>query len=78
MRGHLTETFKIINRISDYVRPFFNISPQMRNSLSRQISKTKSNNQLDFLRIFFEQIKLPNQIKNSESVENFKNWIEWF
>ena len=43
-------TFKIINRISNYSKPIFNISPQTGNSLLRQISKTKSINQ------FLEQI----------------------
>ena len=48
MRGDLIETFKIINGISKYGTSFFNISQRTGNLVSRQISKTKSTNQLDF------------------------------
>ena len=48
MRGNLIETFKIINEISNYGRYFFNFSLHIGNFQSRQISKTKSINQLDF------------------------------
>ena len=51
MRADLIETFKIINRISTYGRHIFNISPQTKYLLSRQISKSQSVNQLDFLLI---------------------------
>ena len=47
MNGDLIETLKIINGISNYVRHFFNISPQIGNLLSRQISKTKFTKPLD-------------------------------
>ena len=43
----MIETFEIINRISNYGRYFFNISPRTGNLLSRQISKiefTKQSN----------------------------------
>ena len=48
MRGDPIETFKIINGISNYGRHFFNISLLTGNLLSRQISKTKSINRLEF------------------------------
>ena len=49
MRGDLIETFKINDGIYNYNRHFFfNISFQTRNLQSRQISKTKSTNQLNF------------------------------
>ena len=50
---------------------FLNISPQTGNLQSRQISKTKSINQLDFFanRAIYFWNKLPNQIKNSNSVK---------
>ena len=48
MRGDLIETYEMIIEISNS-RQFFNISPWTGNLLSRQISKTKSPNQLNFL-----------------------------
>ena len=61
MRDDLIETFKIINGNSNYGRHFFNNSPRTGNLLSRQISQTKSTNELDFFSfllrenyIFFE------------------------
>ena len=41
-------SFKIHNGISNYSWHFLNISPQTRNLLSRQFSKTKSINQFDY------------------------------
>ena len=65
MRGDLIETFNIINGISNYGRYFFNISLWTRNLLSRQISKSKSINQLDFFayRVIYFLNKLLYQIK---------------
>ena len=73
MRGDLIETFKIME-ILIMADIFLNISPQTGNSLSRQIWKNKSTNQLDFLAIsvIYFWNKLPNQIKNSNTVENVK------
>ena len=48
MRGGLIETFKIINGNANYGRHFINIFLRTGNLLSRQISKTKSMNQLLF------------------------------
>ena len=52
MRGDLIEIFQIINGISNYDRYLFSISPWTVNFLSRQISKTRSINQLDFWRSY--------------------------
>ena len=51
MRVYLTEIFTIISGISNYDRHFLNISPQTSNLLSRQISKTKSTTNWNFLQI---------------------------
>ena len=48
MRGYLIETFKIINRISNYDRHFFNIFSQTEIFFCGLILKANSTNQLDF------------------------------
>ena len=80
MRVDLIETFKIINGISKYGKQFFNISERTGNLLSRQISKTKSTRQLDFFsnRVIKYWNKLPTDVKNSTSVNNFKNNLDKF
>ena len=55
-RGSQIETFRRINGISNYGRHFFNISPRTGNLLSREISKTKSTNQLDFFSLLVELV----------------------
>ena len=69
-----TMTFKIINGISNNGRHFFNIPTWTVNLLSRQISKIKSIDQLEFFanKVIYFWNKLPNQIKDSNSEENFK------
>ena len=80
MRWDLIETFKIINGISKYGSSFFNISQQTGNLVSRQISKTKSTKQLDFFsnRVINFWNKLPGYVKNSTSVNSFKNNLDKF
>ena len=46
MKGDVIENFKIVNEISNFGRHSLKISPSVGNLLSRQISKTKSINQL--------------------------------
>ena len=46
MRGNLIETFKIINRISNWGSQFFSIF-LLKQEIYYQISKTKSTNQMD-------------------------------
>ena len=73
MRGDLIECFKILNGISNYGRPFFNVSNRTNNLVS-----TSQN--LDF---FAERVrnywnKLPEYIKNKNSVNSFKNALDTF
>ena len=70
-KNDLIKTFKIINGISNYGGHFFNISPQTEKLLSRQISKSKSTNWLDFFanRVIYLWNKLSKQIKNCNSVK---------
>ena len=72
MIGDLIETLKI-NGIFSHGRYFFSISPGNGNFLSRQISKTKSTNQLDFFasRVIYFWNELPIQLKNGNG-ENKK------
>ena len=49
IRGDFIKTFKITDGFSNYGRHFFDISPQVGNLPSRQISKIKSTKQLDLL-----------------------------
>ena len=79
MTGEI-ETYKILNGVSNYGEAFFNISPRTGNLVSRQIAKTKSSNQLDFFsnRVISFWNKLPSNVKNSTSVNNFKNNLDKF
>lgn len=80
MRGDLIETFKILNGSSKYGAEFYNISPRTGHLVSRQISKTKSNKQLDFFsnRVIHYWNKLPSEVKNSTTTNNFKNNLDKF
>ena len=67
-----------LNGISNHKKHFFNISLLTGNLLSREISKTKSVNKLDFFvsRMIYFWNKWPNQIKNNNSVKNLRlNWM---
>ena len=70
MGGDLIETYKIMEFL--IIVDIF--SSQIGNLLSKQISKTKSINQLDFLanRVICFWNKLTNQINNSNSTKNLK------
>ena len=78
MTGDLFEILKITNGISHYDRRVLNMSPRTRNLQSRQILKTKPSNQLDFfaIRLIYFLEKLPDQIKNTSSVENFQGTLD--
>ena len=80
MRGDLIETFKILNDKNNYGKDFFNVSSRTGNLLSRSMSKTKTTKQLDFFsnRVIKYWNKLPNHVKNSTSVNNFKNNLDKF
>ena len=73
MRGDLIETFKIINGISNYARYFFN--------LSHRFQKLSLLTNWIFFFCKLSNIfsnKVPNQIKNNNSVENFKIKLDNF
>ena len=71
--GDMIETFKIINGIFNYIRHFFNISPQTGNLLSRHFKNSLLTNWIFFAnRVIYFLNKLPNMIKNSQSVKIFK------
>lgn len=80
MRGDLIETFKILAGKNNYGNDFFNLSPRTGNLISRPISKTTSTKQLDFFsnRVIKYWNKLPSNIRNSTSVNNFKNNLDKF
>ena len=80
MRGDLIETFKILKGLTHYGTNFFNISPRTGNLVAREISKTKSTKQLDFFsnRVIYFWNKLPSNVKNSTSVNSFKNNLDKF
>jgi hypothetical protein len=80
MRGDLIETFKILNGINNYGSQFFNVSHRTGNLTSRPISKTKTTRQLDFFsnRVIKYWNKLPINVKNSSSVNSFKNNLDKF
>jgi hypothetical protein len=80
MRGDFIETFKILNGFTNYGTEFFNVSPRTGNLVAREISKTKSTKQLDFFsnRVIHYWNKLPLNVKNSTSVNNFKNNLDKF
>ena len=74
-KGDLIENFKLINAIS-MVDIFFNISPQIRNLLSRQISKIKYTNQLWFefqglLILFVVTVQRQEDNKRDEQILHF-------
>ena len=66
IRGDLIETYEII---CNYGRHFHNISPQIVNLLSRQISEANSRIKLFANRGTYFWHKLPQQIKNNNTIE---------
>ena len=76
MRGDLIETFKILNDFNKYGKPFFNISGRTQNLIYRSHKVTN----MDF---FSERVahfwnKLPEFVKNQNSVNSFKNALDKF
>ena len=76
MRGDLIETFKILNGLNNYGNAFFNLSSRTSNLVSR--SRNCSN--LDFLdeRVKNYWNKLPEHVKDKNSVNSFKNSLDKF
>ena len=75
MRGDLIETFKILNGFNNYGKEFFNLSERTGNLVSRQKKSS-----LDFLgqRVINYWNKLPEHVKNKNSVNSFKNGLDEF
>ena len=76
MRGDLIETFKILNELNNYGSSFYNKSARTNNLISRSAKLTC----LDF---FSERVvkywnKLPEYVKNKDSVNSFKNGLDKF
>jgi hypothetical protein len=76
MRGDLIETFKILNGFSNYGSQFFNLSDRTQNLLYR--SPKLAN--LDFFseRVINYWNKLPQAVKDRNSVNAFKNSLDNF
>ena len=75
MRGDLLETFKILSKITNYGDGFFNLSSRTNNLVSRPGTSNR-----DF---FSERVikfwnKLPESVKNKNSVNSFKNALDSF
>ena len=75
MRGDLIETYKIVNNFNNYGSPFFNVSQRTGNLIVRPNKKN-----MDFFaeRVVFFWNKLPEFVKNSSSVNSFKNNLDKF
>ena len=75
MRGDLIETFKILNGFNNYGKEFFNLSERTGNLVSRQVKSS-----LDFLgqRVINYWNKLPEQVKDKNRVNSFKNGLDKF
>ena len=76
MRGDLIEAFKIINGFNNYGSTFFNISERTKNLVSRPKKLTN----LDFFgeRVMHYWNKLPEHVKDKNSVNSFKNGLDQF
>ena len=76
MRGDLIETFKILKGLNNYGKQFFNLSERTNNLVSRP----KKFANLDFLgeRVRNYWNKLPEHVKNKNSVNAFKNGLDKF
>ena len=76
MRGDLIETFKILNGFNNYGSNFFNLSERTINLVSRPKKLTN----IDFLgeRVMNYWNKLPEHVKDKNSVNSFKNGLDKF
>ena len=75
MRGDLIETFKTLNDFNNYGKTFFNLSERTNNLLVRPNTRN-----LDFFgeRVINYWNKLPEYVKNKNSVNSFKNSLDKF
>ena len=76
MRGDLIEAFKILNNFNDYGKPFFNLSDRTKNLTYRPGKLTNT----DFFseRVLHYWNKLPEHVKDKNSVNSFKNGLDNF
>ena len=76
MRGDLIETFKILNDFNNYGKHFFNLSERTGNLVARPKKLTHS----DFFgqRVMNYWNKLPEHVKDKNSVNSFKNGLDAF
>ena len=77
-RGDLIETFRILSGIADYGRSLFKISHSGRNLVSRPGDHNTYKHSFFSRRVIFYWNKLPSYIKNSETVNQFKNRLDTF
>ena len=75
MRGDLIESFKILNNLNNYGNSFFNLSRRTNNLVARPGRRT-----VDFFgeRVIKFWNKLPEYVKNKNSVNSFKNALDKF
>ena len=78
LRGDLIETFRIVSGIADYGGTLFRTSQSGRNLLSRPGDQNPKKFGFLSRRVIHYWNKLPSHIKNSESVNQFKNRLDTF
>ena len=81
LRGDLIEVFKILNGLCDYGEHFFNVSERTGNLLlsnERSVNNVAACEDYFANRIIKYWNRLPNNVKRSNSVNNFKNNLDIF
>ena len=75
MRGDLIETFKILNEFNNYGKNLFNLSERTNNLVARPNQRS-----MDFFseRVIQYWNKLPEYVKNKNTVNSFKNELDNF
>lgn len=80
MRGDLIETFKVVNGHVNYGSEFFGYSRTGRHLVSKMSTSKITVNKRDFFaqRTLKYWNKLPNKVRNSSSINSFKNNLDNF
>ena len=80
MRGDLIETFKVVNGYVNYGSNFFNHSRSGRHLVSKLSTANLTHNKVDFFaqRVLTYWNKLPAHVRNSPSINSFKNSLDLF
>ena len=76
MRGDLIETFKILNGLTDYGESWFNVSERTGKLVIKDGDRHKRNFFANRVVTYYN--KLPFSIKDSKSVNMFKNNLDYF